>query len=190
MTKFFATSDLHFNHKNILNFEPESRPFDSMECHNEALINSWNSVVSPDDVVFVLGDFFMGPSDKETIKEILYCLNGSIYLIAGNHDSKSKLEIYKSFPDKILMIENYNIFFHHGTYFIMNHFPVEGDMSDKHLENDGWKNAVDAFEELKDNAIYLYGHVHSHAPRTMVNNTFHIGIDTNNLTPVLLDDLI
>ena len=50
------TSDLHFNHLNILKYEPKSRPFENVAEMNEALIKNWNDRVKPEDTVFVLGD--------------------------------------------------------------------------------------------------------------------------------------
>lgn len=55
MAKVFFTSDHHFGHKLIIDFE--SRPFNDVEQMNEVMIESWNSVVNPDDKVFHLGDF-------------------------------------------------------------------------------------------------------------------------------------
>ena len=52
----YLTSDLHFNHMNILKYEPESRPFSSIEEMNEVIIQNWNEVVKISDTVYVLGD--------------------------------------------------------------------------------------------------------------------------------------
>ena len=94
MGKIFLTSDTHFNHLNILRYESETRPFSSIEEMNEAIIANWNSVVSPEDTVYHLGDFFMGRYDA--IEDILDRLNGTIKLIRGNHDTKARLELYKA----------------------------------------------------------------------------------------------
>ena len=56
----YLTSDLHFNHMNILKYEPESRPFSSIEEMNETIIQNWNEVVKISDTVYVLGDMSMG----------------------------------------------------------------------------------------------------------------------------------
>ena len=82
ITKFpesgiFFTSDTHFCHKKILEFC--DRPWNSIEEHDEALIDNWNSIITPDDTVFHLGDFCFGGAPKW--KEILKQLNGHIYLI-------------------------------------------------------------------------------------------------------------
>ena len=135
----------------------------------------------------------MGKVDN--VVETLYRLNGYIVLITGNHDTSNKLDIYREHPDKVILVRDYNIILYNGKYYVMNHYPLEGDCGPKqqHLRNDGWKNAVTEFQKLQDEGkevYYLYGHIHSNAPHGLVNNTFHVGVDTNNLTPVLLDDIV
>lgn len=82
----FLTSDHHFFHSNILEFEP--RPFLSVEEMNSGLIEAWNSVVRKTDTVYHLGDFCFGGLEKW--QDILNQLRGNIILIKGNHD-KSKI---------------------------------------------------------------------------------------------------
>lgn len=55
MSKVFFTSDHHFGHKLIIDFE--SRPFSGVEEMNRTMIENWNSVVGEGDTVFHLGDF-------------------------------------------------------------------------------------------------------------------------------------
>lgn len=82
----FITSDHHFFHKNILDFE--ARPFDTNEDMHAGLIEAWNSVVQKTDTVIHLGDFCFG-NEKEWLW-VLNQLRGNIVLIKGNHD-KSKI---------------------------------------------------------------------------------------------------
>lgn len=84
--KIFFTSDMHVSHKNILKFNPNTRPYSSIEEMNESLINNWNSVVGENDIVWNLGDVFFGP--KEGVREFLSQLNGSHHLVLGNHDQR------------------------------------------------------------------------------------------------------
>ena len=51
MSKYFFTSDMHFNHTNIIKYC--RRPFKTVGEMNEKLINNWNSIVKYDDIVFV-----------------------------------------------------------------------------------------------------------------------------------------
>ena len=50
---------------------------------DEALIKNWNDVISPDDIVFHLGDFAFGGS--QLWNDTLQRLNGHKILIIGNH---------------------------------------------------------------------------------------------------------
>lgn len=81
----FYISDLHLGHKNILAFD--NRPFFSLEEMTETIISNWNSVVSKNDSVYVLGDMFWNNAE---IPIVLPRLNGVKYLIKGNHDRINK----------------------------------------------------------------------------------------------------
>lgn len=83
--KEFFSSDLHIGHFNIIEYC--KRPYKSVEEMNEAIVSNWNRVVGADDVVYVLGDVCMGQLDKSI--KYLARLNGTLRLVAGNHDAKS-----------------------------------------------------------------------------------------------------
>lgn len=91
MSDTFLIGDTHFGHKNIVEFEPRSRFFTSVEEHDAQLVENWNSVVRKQDVVWVLGDVVFGTQSFET----LALLKGRKKLVMGNHDtypSKKYLE--------------------------------------------------------------------------------------------------
>ncbi len=48
------------------------------------LLHRWNDPVSPDDLIYVLGDFMLGRTAY--CRELLVKLNGTKILIHGNHD--------------------------------------------------------------------------------------------------------
>lgn len=79
------TSDTHLGHANILKYT--ARPFNTVDEMNEALIDNWNTVVSPGDVVYHLGDFAFNNHAR-------FCsrLNGQVVLIEGSHDRMSAKE--------------------------------------------------------------------------------------------------
>lgn len=77
------TSDTHFGDPRILRID--RRPFRDLPSHDAALIANWNAVVAPEDEVWHLGDFALGPSD-EAVAGILAGLNGTKHLIVGNND--------------------------------------------------------------------------------------------------------
>lgn len=87
MVRTLFTADTHWSHRATLG--PRlglSRPFDTIEEHDEALIARWNTAVAPGDVVWHLGDFcYRCPEDLA--RSIFARLNGRRrFLVRGNHD--------------------------------------------------------------------------------------------------------
>ncbi len=82
----YLIADTHFGDAAILRYE--SRPFQSVEEMDEAIIRNWNSTVKEGDTVFVLGDFSAYALPKTA--DICQRLNGHKYLIMGNHDTASE----------------------------------------------------------------------------------------------------
>lgn len=116
--KYWITSDLHFFHKGVLTFCPETRKWSDVEEMNKGLIEHWNSVVGVNDVVFHLGDFsFKG---KEATVEILEQLNGNIVFILGNHDNVFRNQLRN---DKYTMYDYLEVRYN-GTKVCMMHFPI------------------------------------------------------------------
>jgi calcineurin-like phosphoesterase family protein len=60
MNKWFI-SDTHFSHANIIRYT--GRPFQSVNEMDERLIENWNALIAPEDIVFFLGDFGLGTTD-------------------------------------------------------------------------------------------------------------------------------
>ena len=84
MTTHWFTSDLHFVHAKVI--KCDNRPFQDIAEHDNELIRRWNAVVAKGDVVYVLGDFSWHTKDAQC-DNILGQLNGTKFLIYGNHDS-------------------------------------------------------------------------------------------------------
>ena len=90
-------SDLHFNHKNIHKYSGDLRgKVSSVEEHDKWIINQWNSVVKPNDLIWVLGDVSF---TKEGIK-LVKKLRGNKHLILGNHDTFA-LDLYLEVFNKV-----------------------------------------------------------------------------------------
>lgn len=166
------TSDLHFNHTNILKYEPISRPFETIEEMNEVLIENWNRHVNEEDTVYVLGDLCMG-KDAD-IPAILERLKGHIILIRGNHDGSKRRKIYEKHG---IEIKDICYLPYKGRYFVMCHFPIASEEFLKMVRKDN------------SEVIMLYGHVHSNAAKGYVDGTFHVGVDTNGLAPVSIEEI-
>lgn len=89
--RVFVCADLHFSHSNIIKYE--NRPFKDKDDMNEQLIKNWNSVVSDEDTVYVLGDVAF--CSKVQAQALISRLNGKKYLIMGNHDRAKSFKYWQ-----------------------------------------------------------------------------------------------
>ena len=173
MGKIFASSDLHFGHDREFLWGP--RGFRSSIEHDEAIIANWNSVVEPEDIVYVLGDLMLG--DNEHGKACVERLNGHIKLIRGNHDSDKRWnEIYPTISN-VELVGWADVIHYRKYHFYLSHFPTLTGNLEK--------------ESLHQITLGLFGHTHSkdkfYEDRPYMYN---VALDANNNTPVLLDDII
>ena len=58
----WLASDTHFCHDRAFVYEP--RGFSCIGDMNEAIVERWNSVVKPGDIVYHLGDVMLNDNDK------------------------------------------------------------------------------------------------------------------------------
>lgn len=99
MANIFFISDTHFGHRGIVTFlrsdGEKLRPWNTTEEMDEALVASWNRVVSPKDKIFHLGDVVI----NRRCLPIVSRLNGRKYLVRGNHDTMRLAEYAQFFED-------------------------------------------------------------------------------------------
>lgn len=79
MSKVFFIADTHFGEEEIFRMSRENYRFRTCEIKDRILVENWNRVVQPEDIVYILGDF----GEPFVAKH----LNGIKYLIKGNHDT-------------------------------------------------------------------------------------------------------
>lgn len=124
--EIFFTSDLHFGHNKAFLYSP--RGFATVEEHDEAIIRNWNATVSPNDIVFVLGDIMVGDDRKGSIEKINQ-LNGKIVICRGNHDTDSKMTDYwnrcPNIDQRVMDHETYANIIRIGKWsFYICHYPT------------------------------------------------------------------
>lgn len=81
-------ADTHFGHKGILGFEPQARPYKTVEEMNQAIIDNVNSVSTWEDTLYILGDVGFS-SCYEPLK---YLQARKIIIVLGNHDYPNKIQ--------------------------------------------------------------------------------------------------
>lgn len=175
MSKIYITSDLHFCHDKPFLYEP--RGFSSIEEHDNVIIENWNKLVSKDDEVYILGDLVLDDIDKGI--ELLKKLNGILFLIRGNHDTKDKLSKIFGSSVGIFSITCDNVIKYNKYNFYLSHYPT---MTDK------WSNKKHFNQYLYN----LCGHTHTKDRWLDWDKgcIYHCELDAHNNTPVLIDDII
>jgi calcineurin-like phosphoesterase family protein len=118
----FVTSDLHFGHKNIMNFCPVTRARfrNDVEYMNEAMVKEWNDLIGAEDTVYILGDvsFMSGYNASLILKR----LNGIKFLVEGNHDRKTLNDVH--FRNQFKEVHKYLDINYNGTKVVMFHYPI------------------------------------------------------------------
>jgi calcineurin-like phosphoesterase family protein len=151
--KIWFTSDMHIGHRNVIRFC--NRPWTDEKEMCEGLINSWNSLVGDNDIVFVLGDTFWF-NDSRMIKKVIDRLKGkTIYILPGNHDDFSHYHRVDTSSEtgRIVLCQDVVVLWLQEangktTEIWMSHYPM---MTWPHRVNGAWQ---------------LFGHIHSNAFRT------------------------
>jgi len=177
--KNYVSSDLHFSHKNIIKYCPDSRGhLNSVGEMNEVLINNFNNVLTEEDHIYLLGDIGFG--SPESTMEFLKRINGTKTIIHGNHDRKLIASpIFRNPSERRLagIIEDtpYKVISQtiggkkYGV--VLFHFRI--------AEWDG----------MHHGSIHLFGHSHGTGPE-QPGRCQDIGVDTNNLMPYNLEDIL
>lgn len=117
MSEIYIVSDTHFGHSNFLTFKNADgslvRKFSCVEEMDECMVNNWNRVISPEDIVYHLGDVYFGDGHKHLSR-----LKGRKRLILGNHDNGKASYIQCNFQKVVMwrMFPEFNC--------LLTHVPV------------------------------------------------------------------
>lgn len=158
--KTFLSADYHLGENR---FELMGRPFKKPMEMIETLIENHNKVVSPNDLVYVLGDvcYQKTPEYLPIIKEF----NGKKILVRGNHDKVFTDADFAPYFDEIIPEgEGINVTFC-GIPCYLTHYPTRG--------------AKDKFN--------LVGHIHAAWKYQL--NMLNVGVDVHHFSPVDADTI-
>lgn len=167
----FFTSDLHIGHDKDFIWSP--RNFSSIEEMDKEIITRWNSIVWPDDTVYILGDLCMGENEKEW-DNVYKALNGHKKFIIGNHDTNKKIEIYLN-RYGMNSLGYSNIYrFNKKKQFYLSHYPTL--MGNFRYEKFLWN---------------LSGHTHSQDKFEYGQYCiYNVAMDAHNCYPVSIEQII
>ncbi len=155
MAKVYVISDNHIGHTNI--HKKWRTEFCSQSDHDEVMVQCWNTVVRPNDIVKVLGDFIIGRDNLHYIND----LNGQIHWILGNHDPKITADVLKDYP-KISYVGG--IMAYKGA--VLSHAPIHP----QELEYRNWN-------------LNIHGHVHHLDKNNLGDKYYNVNVDIMGYYP-------
>lgn len=173
------TSDSHFGHTKNLAYS--SRPFDTIQQHDDELIQRWNLTVKPTDTVFHLGDLALG--DIRTTVRRTAVLYGRKFLVPGNHDRVFSGRVKPSTADK------YRALYEDAGWTILpelfEHRIGRHDVRLSHFPSAGDSHGADRYASQRPDPSgtpVIHGHVHGEF--ATFGRGFNVGVDIHNFTPV------
>ena len=179
----YYISDTHFGHENIIKHDANNgcKQFSSIEEHDNLIIENWNRVVTPQDNIYILGDFSWLYA-RET-EELIKKLNGVKFLIKGNHDRWCKDGACKKLFQGIY---DYKTIQDGDKMVVMSHYPIM------------------FYQSQHRGSILLYGHVHQTREEKLFQdackhisdttdipmNCYNVGCMLWDYTPVTLNQIL
>lgn len=165
MKNIYVISDTHFGHWFANWFW--TRPYKNLKQMNEGIIDNWNKIVTNEDIIIIVGDFFAG--NKKFLNYLLDRLNGEKILVKGNHDTKRRYK--KILKNGDIQIYDRLEFTHNDKLLVFTHIPTF---------------------DMPDNAINIHGHYHNVVlpPRFDKKRYFNACVEHNDFKPILLDDVL
>lgn len=172
--KIWLSSDLHLLHDKIINPEwsedGHRAGFDSIEQHNEYILEKHNSVVGENDTWICLGDVFLPGAKRNQNTDVDWSMldkfNGKKKkLILGNHDTDYRmrnfyLNYFSSITSALDLYGN----------ILLSHYPVHpSQLEYRYILN-------------------IHGHVH----KASLNEKgyFNVSMEAIDYTPICIDDVL
>lgn len=166
MSKTWLYADPHFGHSNIVKFTRHDgsalRPWDNIQEHDEALILRYNTLVQPEDRVYILGDF----GNWRVAERLL----GRKVLVKGNHDQE-KLSRYQAFDDIRGCVVKKG--------FILTHIPIHPACMGR------WSLNIHGHLHYRHMAHAGEVHTDDSDPRYAC-----VSVERTDFRPILLDDVL
>lgn len=180
--QYWITSDTHYGHRYVA---VKQRGFETIEEHDNYLIDVHNSMVKPEDIVIHLGDVTF--HNKANAQALFTKLQGHYIFVPGNHDSSRILNRLVEVKQDLGF--NFSAIWPRlheikvgDTYVALCHYPLTS-----------WNHSDSPVVK----SVNLHGHLHGTAghhdaaPYTGNGYRRDIGVDTNTFyTPYKIEDAL
>jgi calcineurin-like phosphoesterase family protein len=152
-------SDTHFFHANI------GRYCDRPDGWQEKIIENWNRLIHPEEVVFHVGDLALGK--KENLEGLAALLNGRLYLMRGNHDRRGIVHYHQM--EITLVPDPYRMNHPSGLQLIFSHRPIL---------------------PLEPDVLNLHGHIHNNPAPELGPRHINLCVEVRDYRPWWLGEIL
>ena len=169
-SRVFVTADSHFGQRDAN--DAYDRPFANETEMTDAIVDRWNEILSPDDVLVHLGDFVGDLADGEEKVRVATAVRarlrvGRIVLVRGNHDPR-RPEFDANFADVVDLLDHRPKHAPHRV--VMSHYPMRS-----------WRGN-------RRGSVHLYGHTHGRLEE--IGRSTDVGVDCWGFRPVRFEPLL
>jgi calcineurin-like phosphoesterase family protein len=202
--EIWFTADAHLGHRRIP--ELAGRPFADSDEMDAAIVDAWNQMIRPHDMVWCLGDMAMGDMDRSLA--LLHQLHGRKHLISGNHD-----RTFAGYGHRDPKMIDYWVARYRAAGFVavhtsrnfqlhprksvhvqiplgfglepvlLSHFPYEGDTQG----SDRFREFRPRRPRGKPAPVLVHGHTHS--GERVGDRMVHVGMDAWDCVPAHIDEV-
>jgi calcineurin-like phosphoesterase family protein len=183
----YFVSDLHIGHANIISYC--NRGFKSVEEMDDYILKEFNSILRPDDVLFILGDISL---NHDTAVKFLSGLSCNKIVISGNHDrtflkkgrneTEKRSKAVESFKKAGVseVHQEARLTLKNGTEILLSHFPYASSADPESVRNYN--------DRPEDKGLFLL-HGHMHCYYLKKGRMIDVGFD-NIYRPYSEDEII
>lgn len=163
MSRVYLCADLHFGHRNILNFRSQ---FSSVEEHDEIIVDNICSKLTRKDTLYLGGDCFFDENSIKHLEKIVRNVR-HVNLILGNHDTDNKVrqDTFRKILDMGLIRKVHSLVKYNGCW--LSHAPIHPD-------------------ELHGKYC-VHGHTHNHNIED--KRYFNMSLENIDYKPILFTDV-
>ena len=168
----YFSSDLHFNHNKEFIYKP--RGFTNVDDMNNTIIQNFNSIITYNDDLYLLGDTMLG--DLNDSLKLFHQLPGRIHLIWGNHCTNNRKQALAQCDNVVEIIGFATIIKYNKYHFYLSHFPT-------------LTTNYDLDKPLTQRILCLAGHTHSKELFEPCGS-YNVAVDAHNCFPVSIEQII
>ncbi len=140
----YIIADLHLFDKDQM----EDLDYNSFEEMNKSIIDAWNSTVTPDDVVIVMGRH--GEGSLEEMKSVISQLNGKLTSICNHRNDNFTPEQWK----EIGFVHQWNVSMQHSIVGLGKRILIETEPLSNSMDIGPYDIAiVDETNDIEDNMV-------------------------------------